>query len=338
MILGTAAYMSPGAGAREGRRQARRHLGVRCGAVRDAHGAARVSGRRRHRHARRRSCSKEPDWSALPADDARRPSPVAARCLKKDPKQRLRDIGDARLALERARSSRRAGRPRRRPRTPATAHGARGSARCRGRRCRGCAVRCGAGCVWAPWRAETPVDRPLVRLDVDLGADVSLPVPRRRSGSSVAISPDGTRLVYASGTPRSCSRAGWINRKPPSSRARRVQPCRSSRRTGSGSDSSRARKVNKISVEGGAVVPLGDVRRLRRRELGRGRQPSSWASVRERGPAADSRRRRRRPRPSRSWATANLQSLTRSSCPAAKRSCLRPTTRDPGGQRSPSRS
>ena len=36
MILGTAAYMSPEAGARPGGRQTRRHLGLRLSAVRDA--------------------------------------------------------------------------------------------------------------------------------------------------------------------------------------------------------------------------------------------------------------------------------------------------------------
>jgi serine/threonine protein kinase len=57
-----------------------------------------------------------------------------------------------------------------------------------------------ATALWAPWRAEKPVDRPLARLDVDLGADVSLPIPSNRA-SNVAISPDGMRLAYASGTP-----------------------------------------------------------------------------------------------------------------------------------------
>ena len=43
---------------------------------------------------------KEPDWRALPT-----PTPVAlrrllTRCLKKDPKARMRDIGDARLQIE----------------------------------------------------------------------------------------------------------------------------------------------------------------------------------------------------------------------------------------------
>ena len=37
--------------------------------------------------------------------------------------------------------------------------------------------------------------RPLVRLDVDLGPDVSLGSPR---GADEIISPDGTRLVYVS--------------------------------------------------------------------------------------------------------------------------------------------
>ena len=36
MILGTAAYMRPGAGARQGGRQADRHLGLRLRALRDA--------------------------------------------------------------------------------------------------------------------------------------------------------------------------------------------------------------------------------------------------------------------------------------------------------------
>ena len=56
MILGTAAYMTPGAGARQAGGQARRHLGVRLRALRDAHRAAGV---RRATTSRRRwrACS-----------------------------------------------------------------------------------------------------------------------------------------------------------------------------------------------------------------------------------------------------------------------------------------
>ena len=43
--------------------------------------------------------SKEPDWAALPSH-APAMSFVLRRCLEKDPKKRLRDVGEARLALE----------------------------------------------------------------------------------------------------------------------------------------------------------------------------------------------------------------------------------------------
>ncbi len=42
----------------------------------------------------------EPDWSLLPATTAVRVRILLQRCLQKDPKQRLRDIGDARISLD----------------------------------------------------------------------------------------------------------------------------------------------------------------------------------------------------------------------------------------------
>ena len=48
---------------------------------------------------------REPDWSALPAAT---PAPIRRlllRCLAKDPKQRLRDIGDARIEIDAIRRS-----------------------------------------------------------------------------------------------------------------------------------------------------------------------------------------------------------------------------------------
>ena len=42
----------------------------------------------------------EPDWSRLPADATFAVRSVLRRCLRKDPAQRLRDIGDARLELD----------------------------------------------------------------------------------------------------------------------------------------------------------------------------------------------------------------------------------------------
>ena len=45
---------------------------------------------------------KEPVWSALPASTPRSVRELLVRCLRKDPRLRLRDIGDARIALEEA--------------------------------------------------------------------------------------------------------------------------------------------------------------------------------------------------------------------------------------------
>ena len=42
----------------------------------------------------------EPDWSQLPAGTPLRARVLLQRCLQKDPKQRLRDIGDARISLD----------------------------------------------------------------------------------------------------------------------------------------------------------------------------------------------------------------------------------------------
>src|SRR5688572_15483759 len=44
---------------------------------------------------------REPDWSSLPMDTPRAVRRLLQRCLEKDPKQRLRDIGDARVEIER---------------------------------------------------------------------------------------------------------------------------------------------------------------------------------------------------------------------------------------------
>jgi len=43
--------------------------------------------------------TREPDWSALPSATPQRFTALLARCLRKDPRERLRDIGDARVEL-----------------------------------------------------------------------------------------------------------------------------------------------------------------------------------------------------------------------------------------------
>jgi hypothetical protein len=172
------------------------------------------------------------------------------RCLEKDPKKRLRDIGDMELLLAAesggtASPAQAASLPHRR--LPWIAAGV--------------MTAVAAVSLWALWRAIQPVDRPLLRLDVDLGADVSLPStssPSALPGSSVAISPDGTRLVYASGSP-----AKLFTRRLDQPKATElpgtqgaVAPFFSPDGQWIGFQTNR--KLSKISVEGGAVVPLGD--------------------------------------------------------------------------------
>ena len=109
----------------------------------------------------------EPDWNAVP-QKARR---LLASCLQKDPKQRLQAIGDYRLLLEEPRAI-----------APSRSRlgwvvGVLGVAL--------------VIALWAPWRSTQPVDRPLIRLDVDLGPDAIA-----GQFTTTAISPDGARLVF----------------------------------------------------------------------------------------------------------------------------------------------
>src|SRR5262245_52662632 len=143
--------------------------------------------------------TKEPEWSALPSAAPRALGGLLRRCLEKDPKRRLQAIGDARLEIEDlisgASSDDVAGTP-----NASTLSNRRPWSRALPWAVAATALATTAAAMWSSWRADKPMDRPLVRLDVDLGADVSLPAPASL-GSSVVISPDGTRLAYASGSP-----------------------------------------------------------------------------------------------------------------------------------------
>ena len=99
MILGTAAYMSPGTGARQGGRQARRHLGAWLPALRNADRTAGVRGRD-VTETITALMRDEPDWTLLPSTTPPAFERLLVRCLERDPRKRLRDIGDARADLD----------------------------------------------------------------------------------------------------------------------------------------------------------------------------------------------------------------------------------------------
>jgi serine/threonine-protein kinase len=136
--------------------------------------------------------SKEPAWAALPAD---LPAPIARllrRCLEKDPRKRLRDIGEARLILE----------------DPAALEPAAASSSVavappvpavpRWRRALPwalAAVGLGSAVVllslWAPWRAALqPTPRKLL---AGIGTDAALSTA---VGAAAILSPDGTTLAF----------------------------------------------------------------------------------------------------------------------------------------------
>jgi len=112
----------------------------------------------------------EPDWSAIPP----KAQPLLRRCLVKDPKQRLRDIGDAMPLLEAAPEQAPAQRPWPWLVAAVLAVGF-----------------CVAAMGW--WRATRPAPlRSLVRSSVELSPDTTVP---RSSGGRLALSPDGTRIA-----------------------------------------------------------------------------------------------------------------------------------------------
>jgi len=114
--------------------------------------------------------------------------------------------------------------------------------------------------VWL-WRATRPVERPLVRLDVDLGSEIAL-LPLGIGSHNVILSPDGTRLVYVSGDPpRLYTRRldqSKANELPGTEEAIRPFFSPDGQWVGFFNDRN-GNKLSKISVEGGAVVLLADL-------------------------------------------------------------------------------
>jgi Tol biopolymer transport system component len=100
VILGTAAYMSPeqARGKPVDKRADIWAFGVVLYEL--LTGSALFGGGETASDAMAAVIMKDPDWSALPADTPPRVRRLMERCLRKDPKQRLRDIGDARLILD----------------------------------------------------------------------------------------------------------------------------------------------------------------------------------------------------------------------------------------------
>jgi serine/threonine protein kinase/Tol biopolymer transport system component len=130
----------------------------------------------------------EADWSQLPAATPMRVRVLLRRCLQKDPKQRLRDIGDARISLEEVLSG---------AQDPASSLAARPARR---RMLPWAAVVFLTGIVFTSivvWDLKPSPSRPVTR------AVITLPPGQRLAGltqPALALSPDGTDLAYVAAT------------------------------------------------------------------------------------------------------------------------------------------
>ena len=131
----------------------------------------------------------DPDWSCLPETTPLAIRHLLRRCLQKDRRQRFQDATDVRIEIEDAIAA---------PKDSGVTQVATAPAsKLSWAVAAGLAVLLGVT-SWGWWRATRPVERglrPLARLDVDLGTDVSLAAP---TGTDAILSPNGTRIVYLS--------------------------------------------------------------------------------------------------------------------------------------------
>ena len=140
---------------------------------------------------------REPDWSKLPARVPARIVELLRRCLQAQPKDRLRDIGDARYEIDQALRTA-ADRSAETPASSATAGSApsRPAASLGGRLLwllAGAAIAAALILIPRALRPAPTLVESAVRSIVLLPAETTL-APSR--GSAVALSPDGTRIAF----------------------------------------------------------------------------------------------------------------------------------------------
>jgi serine/threonine protein kinase len=194
----------------------------------------------------------EIDFGNLPSATPVAIRHLMKRCLDRDVKTRLQAIGEARVAIANAgRGAEPAGAAPLRSRFGIVGWIA-------------VAVLAVGAAVegWGRWHSSRPSEKPLVRLDVDLGPELTLPSPENSPLSTVVLSPDGTRLAYVASSSGDPSRL--FTRRLDQSKAVElpgtigaIGPVFSP--DGQWLGFSAGGKYNKISVQGGAVVPLADV-------------------------------------------------------------------------------
>jgi Tol biopolymer transport system component len=190
---------------------------------------------------------REPDWDVLPASTPRSVRRVLERCLRKDPRSRLRDAGDARMLLEEVV----AGEAEAAPVAP-------GAARPTGRSwiwpVAAVALVAGIGLGWVLRRppAQAPVQRMHFRIAE----------PEGITAGPLALSPDGSYIVFSVVDDDGASYL-WI-RPLGSTQSRRLTDMSAATRPFWSADSSQIGfysqgKLWRIGLEGGSPQPIGSV-------------------------------------------------------------------------------
>ena len=131
---------------------------------------------------------REPEWTALPATTPPALVTLIQRCLERDPKQRLRDIGEARLLLSNPQSMN--GRPAVAASGPVATR-----SRIDPRLAVGALAFAGVAAIGAWVLKPVPVSprAPLAQFAITLAKDQSY---TRTTDRVIAISPDGSRIAY----------------------------------------------------------------------------------------------------------------------------------------------
>ena len=194
----------------------------------------------------------DPDWSQLPLNTPSRVRVLLQRCLQKDPKQRLRDIGDARISLDEVLSGA--------PEPPTAA--AQGLSAPFWRRALPWVAGIFAVAVasLATWNLKPSPARPVIH------AVITLPAGQRLAEldeQELAISPDGSQLAYVATTQGNSSQQIYLrsmdsmDSRPIPGTEGATNPFFSPNGQWLGFFANR--KLKKVSVSGGAAQDLADV-------------------------------------------------------------------------------
>ncbi len=143
---------------------------------------------------------REPDWSQLPPNTPNRIRELLSNCLAKDRKNRLHDIGDARLEIDRALTGRESAAAGDSP--PVRKHGRAALI--------ATAILCAAGLVAAAWclaaRVPSPVGSPSRSARLVIASHGS----SYSEANDAAISPDGRSIVFSARRVDQPARCLWI--------------------------------------------------------------------------------------------------------------------------------